>query len=167
MIKFRQKEYSTRKMKLLKGVKKAVNQADTAISNSSLKLQGKLGLTGKGPASRVIISPKTDAQLSRETIKTVRGIERTGKKIIETPLNEGLDKGLGYVSGNPITFITSAAPIPGSTALGLAGEKALKTKLPGYGRVTRRLQEGYTKSPVSKGLRKMRMPSIGEITQMI
>ena len=153
-------------MKLVRGVKKALNRADTAIINGSLKAQDKLGISKKGPiASRVRVSPKTNHQINRETVRTVRSAQKTGRKILETPLNEGIDSGIRYAAGNPITAVTSLAPIPGSTAIGIVGEKTLKSKIPGYSKVTSKLQGGYSGSGFSKGLKKFRLPSIKEISQ--
>ena len=165
MIKFRQKEYSSRGMKLVRGIKKALNRADTAFIDGSLKAQEKLGISKGGPiASRVMVAPKTNYQINRETIKTVRGAQKTGRKIIETPLNEGLDSGIKYLAGNPISGVTALAPIPGSTAAGIIGEKALKSKIPAYSKATSKFQEGYSGSGFSKGLKKFRLPSIKEIS---
>lgn len=148
-------------MKVVRGVKKVANKVDTALVNGSLKIQDKL--KGTPSVTKVKVAPKTNHQINKETIKTVREAQETGRKILETPINEGLDQGFRFASGNPMTAIVAGVPVPGSTAVAAVGEQALKSKVPIYNKATEKLQEGYSKSKFSRKLRKARLPSLKDL----
>ena len=169
MIKFRQKEYSGLGTKILHSVKKAANRIDTSIANRSLKVQDKLGtdklfLADKNPLKRksgrkIKISPKTNRQIHRETVES----REAAKKIYKAPMNENIDDGLKFASGNPIAAISGSYPAPGSALAGKSVDSATKFFIPPYEKATRKLQSKYAGSKFSKSLRNRRLPSLEEI----
>lgn len=165
MIKFRQREYSSNLgLKLVRGLKRGINKTDTAITNSSLKTKDKIeelfGLSKLKPkTAKVRVPEKSKFQINKETL----GVRDTGRKIINTPINEGIDNGIRFAAGNPMTAAGSLVPIPGGTAVGMVGDKFLKSGSLDYSVGTYALQDGYSKSKFSRYLRRKKLPSISEL----
>lgn len=155
MIKFRQKEYSNILKKVIRGGKKVTNKTGVTLTK---KLS---------PTSKLKVHPKSNYQLNRETIETVQGMKEAGPRAVLTPINNLADNGIKYAAENPIAGVASPIPIPGSTAIGLGAEKLSKLFVPGYDRVTKKAQEKYTRSKLSQTLKRTRLPSINELTQVM
>lgn len=165
MIKFRQREYSSNLgLKIIRGIKRGVNKTDTAIANSSLRAKDKIeelfGLNKLKPkTAKVRIPEKSKFQINKETL----GVRDAWRKTINTPINESIDSGIRFATGNPMTTAGSLVPIPGGTAVGMVGDKFLRSGSLDYSVGTYALQDEYAKSKFSRYLRKKKLPSISEL----
>jgi hypothetical protein len=172
MIILRQKEHSSKLMKVVRTMKRAGNNIVTAIDNAGLKAgnTAKEIVTGKPtPAHmKVRFRPKTNQQINRETVNQVRGTQKaikdTAEGIYYTP-GQMVDKGIKYSAENPIAATGNAASVvlpavnPVWAAIPVGGPsigvEAAAKKVGFYKKGTQRLGEAYRKSGVSRGLRSM------------
>ena len=173
MIILRQKEHSSKLMKVVRTVKRAGNNIVTAIDNAGLKAgnTAKEIVTGKPtPAHmKVRFRPKTNQQINRETVQQVRGTQKTIKDTAEgiyyTP-GQMVDKGIKFTAGNPIAATGNIAsvviPVVKPSLAGLPVgtsstilEGAAKRGIGFYRKGTQGIESAYGNSGFSKGLRQM------------
>jgi hypothetical protein len=160
MIILRQKEHSSKLMKVVRTMKRAGNNVVTAIDNAGLKVgnTAKEIITGKPtPAHmKVKFKPKTNQQINRETVQQVRGIqsikdsailnpEGFSGKIVKTAADKVTTAPLssaGYVAVNKL-----APGVPGTSAA-YATVSPIEQKL--WDRVNKAGVGNYTLGRVTK-----------------
>lgn len=148
------------------------------LARTSNKILNRVGssLTKRFP-EKLRIARKSEAQITRDTVRSVRGSKEANRRRFITPINENVDNGIRFAVGNPIS---AASQVGGKVAMGsgnivvasipyggigTGGEQLLKHLSPKYKRTTEKLQGSYSKTRLSKGLRKVRLPSLFEISQ--
>lgn len=132
MIIFRQKEHSSKVMKVIRTMKRAGNNVITAIDNAGLKAGNvaKEIVTGKPtPAHmKVKFRPKTNQQINKETVKQVRGIQESANTLKDAAImdpggtagqliNQGV---IQRATKSPVSAMMPLAPIPGATSTSIA-----------------------------------------------
>ena len=128
MIILRQKEHSSKLMKVVRTVKRAGNNVMTAIDNAGLKVgnTAKEIVTGKPtPAHmKVKFRPKTSQQINRETVQQVRGVQKSANQLKDAAI---MDPGgtagtlankyvIQRATKSPVSAVMPLAPVPGATS---------------------------------------------------
>lgn len=105
MIVLRQKEHSSKLMKVVRTVKRAGNNVMTAIDNAGLKVgnTAKEIVTGKPTPAHMKVGfrPKTNQQINRETVQQVRGTQDVMNSAILNP--EGFSGKVMKTAANKVT----------------------------------------------------------------
>ena len=129
MIILRQKEHSSKLMKVVRTMKRAGNNIVTAIDNAGLKAgnTAKEIITGKPTPAHMKVGfrPKTNQQINRETVQQVRGTQNIKNSAILDP--EGFSGKVTKAAAEKVTTaplssagyvtINKVAPgVPGTSA---------------------------------------------------
>jgi len=131
MIILRQKEYSSKPMKLIRTAKRIGNRVMTSIDNAGLKAGEVIekAVTGKTTPQykKFRFRPKTSQAINRETVQQVRGAQESAKALRDSAIldpggtvGEVINKGvIQRATRSPLSAAMPLVPIPGSTSTSL------------------------------------------------
>lgn len=142
MIVLRDKEFSSKKVQLLKAAKRAGNSVMTAVDNAGLSAGNSIKqlFTGKAPMSKFKFQPKSNMQLNRETIIAKNKIKaiptkvaETSSKIANTRVGGLVDKGIESSIRRPdVALVTAATQLSTPAGVAIGGPVGTALMAPGY-----------------------------------
>lgn len=152
MIVLRHKEYSSKALQLVKGVKKMANRVITPVDNAMIKvgntinqstngIRGALGIPkAKVQAPHFKFKPKTDIAIGRETIAARNSVTSIpgkvaegAKQVVETPIGPVIDKGIQATIKRPdVAIVTATTQVTTPVGLAIGGPVGHAMLLPGY-----------------------------------
>jgi hypothetical protein len=143
MIILRDKEFSSKRVQLLKAVKKIGNSVMTKVDNAGLSAGNSVKqiFTGKtSPSSRFRFQPKSNVQLNRETIAVKNKIKALPTKVMETSgkvantrVGGLIDKGIESSIRRPdVALVATATQLTTPAGAAIGGPVGAAMCLPGY-----------------------------------
>ena len=145
MIILRDKEFSSKRVQLLKATKKIGNSVMTAVDNAGLSAGNSIKqiFTGKTTPFKFKFQPKSNIQLNRETIAAKNKIKaiptkvmETSGKVANTKVGGLVDKGIESSIRRPdVALITAATQLTTPAGVAIGGPVGAALMAPGYSAV--------------------------------